>query len=110
MAEFLMDCIRELNWLVAFEIASFAAESFQRDVYFKCEEFEKIVNNSYRDGVSITYPSSDRFYQGNVEKLHLNKHSGFPNPSITHRLYSKKPYLPLIRRGDRVINELFFCC
>ena len=45
IAEYLMYILSDINWLVAFDIASFAAEKWQRDIYFNCSYFENMVKS-----------------------------------------------------------------
>ena len=47
MAEYLMNLLININWLVAFDISSFCVEKWQRNVYFNCQYVEKLIKEKY---------------------------------------------------------------
>ena len=47
IAQFLMSVVPQMIWLVAYEIARFAAEKWQTNIYFNTNVFETIVNDAY---------------------------------------------------------------
>ncbi|ETO19506.1 hypothetical protein RFI_17724, partial [Reticulomyxa filosa] len=109
----LMNSVSWMNWLVAFEIASFLAESYFRHIYFNCRAFDQIVQRQFCDmsleaqkrGLRwqrLQFDDADICYRDRITHFPFEKHPTFPKADVVHQLYAKKPCLPLIAKRDRV--------
>ncbi|ETO09680.1 myosin heavy chain [Reticulomyxa filosa] len=121
LASILMSVNSTLNWLVAFEIASFLAEHFQRSVYFNCDVFNRLLEQQFerlgleqqQHGVTwanLNFDNADTCFRQKIKSFPFRTHLAFPKQEKAHKLYSGLPYLPLIKRKDRVreLLLLFF--
>jgi len=110
------------DWICAYEVAGFACENFQRDVYFNCNEFAKLVKSSFDEGRTpkviekkhryvpvacewkwndkeyyLQLPAVDECYRKRMFGHRVLQFVKFPAA-----VYANRPYLPFIAGSDRV--------
>ena len=111
IAELLMKLLSEMNWLVAYEIGEYCAETWQRDVYFDCGHLENMVkseyiiamNSSNYNGMNKTaqdivqnveYNPVYEQYSKYIHELAIKNQPKFPDSKHISQLYSRHANIP----------------